>query len=76
MNSLYLEWDEEAGERVVASSSAVLWPLHIGGENDGTESAEAEAPIEDIGDLLSEVKPADFSEAPYTKMTSSKPSIP
>ena len=37
MNSLCLEWDEEAGERVVASSSAVLSPLHIGGENDGTE---------------------------------------
>ena len=37
MNSLYLEWDEEAGERVVARSSAVLSPLHIGGENDGTE---------------------------------------
>lgn len=37
MNSLYLEWDEETGERVVARSSAALSPLHIGGENDGTE---------------------------------------
>jgi hypothetical protein len=37
MNSLYLEWDEEAGERVVARSSAVLSPLHIGGENERTE---------------------------------------
>lgn len=37
MDSLYLEWDEEAGERVAARSSAVLSPLHIGGENDGTE---------------------------------------
>ena len=37
INSLCLEWDEEAGERVVARSSAVLSPLRIGGENDGTE---------------------------------------
>ena len=37
INSLYLEWDEEASERVVARSSAVLSPLHIGGKNDGTE---------------------------------------
>lgn len=37
MNSSYLEWDEEAGEQVVARSSAVLSPLRIGGENDGND---------------------------------------